>query len=106
MACWGVHRPHGAARSGGADSCVRGFLRVTMLCDLLSQLDAALNITLTTLILVMLTLSAFAFGRDATTFVILPIETMLSYLRRIININQDPGGQYGPDDAYSEGQST
>lgn len=44
---------------------------------------------LTTLILITLLLSAFYFGRDATTFVILPIETMLSYLRRIMNYGQE-----------------
>lgn len=46
------------------------------------QLNAAFNIILTCVIIACLGLSAYLFGKDATTYVIVPIETMLKYLRR------------------------
>ncbi|GIL63830.1 hypothetical protein Vafri_17794 [Volvox africanus] len=53
------------------------------------QLNAGLNIVLTSVIIACLGLSAYFFGRDATTYVIMPIETMLKYLRRMIMVGVD-----------------
>ncbi|GLI65984.1 hypothetical protein VaNZ11_009671, partial [Volvox africanus] len=53
------------------------------------QLNAGLNIVLTSVIVACLGLSAYFFGRDATTYVIMPIETMLKYLKRMIMVGVD-----------------
>ncbi|GIL93794.1 hypothetical protein Vretimale_97, partial [Volvox reticuliferus] len=53
------------------------------------QLNAGLNIVLTSVIIACLGLSAYFFGRDATTYVIMPIETMLKYLKRMIMVGVD-----------------
>ncbi|GFR42712.1 hypothetical protein Agub_g3635, partial [Astrephomene gubernaculifera] len=60
------------------------------------QRNAGLNMLLTSIIIGCLGLSAYLFGRDATTYVIMPIETMLKYLRRMIMVGVD-------GDADSEG---
>ncbi|KAG2501369.1 hypothetical protein HYH03_001159 [Edaphochlamys debaryana] len=54
-----------------------------------AQLNAGFNIILTTVIIACLGLSAYFFGKDATMYVIVPIETMLKYLRRMIMVGDN-----------------
>ncbi|PNH02616.1 hypothetical protein TSOC_011397 [Tetrabaena socialis] len=53
------------------------------------QLNAGFNIALTSVIIICLALSSYLFSKDATTYVIVPIETMLKYLKRMIMVGVD-----------------
>ncbi|KAG2482006.1 hypothetical protein HYH03_019044, partial [Edaphochlamys debaryana] len=48
------------------------------------QLNAAFNILLTTVIVACLAASSYFFSKDAQLYVVMPIETMLKYLRRVM----------------------